>query len=309
MKSRAPEKLELYHYLAPKHWPMWLFIGVTRLLAILPLGICHGFGRFLGWLLYTLASSRKEIARINIALAFPEMDAGQQQQLVKRTFYEMGMTIMETPLVWWGGAGRLGRIPVDFEGLGYFDQALASGRGVIMMGGHTFAMELGGRLLARRYGFNITYQKMRNALMDVMVYRSRRQAYQRVLERMDMRNMIRCLKQGEGLWYAPDQDFGPRRSVFAEFFGVQTATLTSTSRLAKSTGAVVLPLFFFRQDNGRFLVRFLAPLENFPSGDDTVDALQINRVIESQVRLYPAQYVWVHRRFKTRPEGEAPVYR
>lgn len=308
MKSRAPEKLELYHYLAPRYWPTWLFIGLSHLVAYLPLKLSHLLGRGLGRLFYYLLPQRKQITLTNIRLAFPQLDQAQQTLLVKRVFARMGMMLMETPLVWWGSKKRLQKIAVDYEGLEYFEQALDSGRGVIMMGGHTFAMELGGRLLANRYRFNITYQKMHNALMDVMVYRSRSQAYQHVLERMDMRTMIRSLKQGEGLWYAPDQDFGPRRSVFAPFFGVQTATLTSTSRLAKSTGAVVLPLFFFQQANGRYLVRFLEPLQNFPSGDDYLDALQINQAIESQVAVYPEQYVWVHRRFKTRPAGSAAVY-
>jgi Kdo2-lipid IVA lauroyltransferase/acyltransferase len=308
MKSRAPEKLELHHYLAPKFWPMWVFIGLSHLVAYLPLQLSHVLGRGLGRLFYYLLPQRKKITLTNIKLAFPQLDPMQQTQLVKRVFSSMGMMLMEMPLVWWGSEKRLQKIPVDFEGLEYFEQALASGRGVIMMGGHTFAMELGGRLLSSKYRFNITYQKMNNALMDVMVYRSRTQAYQRVLERMDMRTMIRSLKQGEGLWYAPDQDFGRRRSVFAPFFGVQTATLTSTSRLAKSTGAMVIPLFFFYQTNGRYLVRFLPPLQGFPSGDDSQDALQINQTIETQVAHYPEQYVWVHRRYKTRPPGEAAVY-
>jgi len=310
MKSRAPEKLELYHYLAPKYWLMWIFIGLTRLLAFLPLSISHALGSMLGLMLFYLLPSRKKIAQINIALAFPELNKAQQARRVKQVFSHMGMTIMETPLVWWGSVNRLEKIPVDFEGLEHFEQARVNGRGVIMMGGHTFAMELGGRFMANRYPgqLNVTYQKMRNSLMDVMVYRSRLQVFKSVLERMDMRNMLRCLKSGEPLWYAPDQDFGPHRSVFAPFFGVPTATLTATSRLAKSTGAVVLPLFFFRQPNGRYLIRFLAPLENFPSGDDTADAVQINQAIESQVKQYPEQYVWVHRRFKTRPSGKASVY-
>lgn len=308
MISRAPEKLELYHYLAVRLWPTWLFIGLTRLLAYLPLNYSHQLGSLLGHILYFLLPSRRKIVLSNIALAFPELTEAQQKQRIRQVFSQMGMMIMEMPLVWWGSNSRLTKTPVDFEGLPYFEQALSSGRGVIMMGGHTFAMELGGRLLANKYRFNITYQKMHNPLMDVMVYRSRRQAYQQVLERMDMRTMIRSLKQGEGLWYAPDQDFGRRRSVFAPFFNVQTATLTSTTRLAKSTGAIVLPLFFFRQTNGRYLVRFLPPLEGFPSGDDRVDATQINQAIESQVAQYPEQYVWVHRRFKTRPQGEPPVY-
>jgi KDO2-lipid IV(A) lauroyltransferase len=308
MKSRAPEKLELYHYLAPRYWATWVFVGLTRLLAYLPLSFSHTIGRGLGRFFYYLLSSRRQITQTNIALAFPELSAAQQITRVKQVFERMGMMLMETPLVWWGSAARMQQIAVDFEGLEHFEQALQSERGVIMMGGHTFAMELGGRLLASKYRFNITYQKMHNTLMDVMVYRSRSQAYQRVLERMDMRNMIRFLKQGEGLWYAPDQDFGARRSVFAPFFGVQTATVTSTSRLAKSTGALVLPLFFFYQPNGHYLVRFLPALENFPSGNDEVDALQINHAIESQVAQYPDQYVWVHRRFKTRPPGEARVY-
>ncbi len=309
MKSRAPEKLELYHYLAPKYWPTWVFIGLSRLIAYLPLKLSHSLGRGLGSILYYLVPSRKKIARTNIELAFPQMNQNKQTQLVKQVFSSMGMMLMETPLVWWGSATRLQNIDVDFEGLEYFEQALASGRGVIMMGGHTFAMELGGRLLASKYRFNITYQKMNNRLMDVMVYRSRTQAYQQVLERMDMRTMIRSLKQGEGLWYAPDQDFGRRRSVFAPFFGVQTATLTSTTRLAKSTGAIVLPLFFFYQSNGRYLVRFLPSLQDIPSGDDCLDAQQVNQAIESQVAQYPEQYVWVHRRYKTRPQGEPPVYK
>jgi KDO2-lipid IV(A) lauroyltransferase len=120
--------------------------------------------------------------------------------------------------------------------------------------------------------------------------------------------MIRRLREGKVVWYAPDQDYGPKQSVFAPFFGVPAASIVATMRIAEMGRAVVVPLYHYRDENDHYHVEIQEPLENFPSGDDLADAARVNAVIERNVARYPDQYFWVHRRFKTRPEGEPPCY-
>jgi KDO2-lipid IV(A) lauroyltransferase len=182
---------------------------------------------------------------------------------------------------------------------------------VILLGGHYTTLEISGRLLAfHTDGIQPIYKPAHNALYEAVMAGARKRLFDDLLDNSDMRTILRNLKRGKIIWYAPDQDFGRDRSVFAPFFGVPTATLTTTSRLARLSGAPVLPFSSERLPQGRgYVIRIHAPLPDFPSGDDVADASAVNAVIEAQVRRTPEQYLWVHKRFKTRPLGEPGVYR
>lgn len=266
-------------------------------------------GRVIGNLMYLAIPRRRHIAATNIRLCFPELTATQQQQLVKDSFRESGISLFEIGLSWWGNNKQLQPLG-QIEGLHHLDVAQQQGKGVILLSAHFSCLEIGGRLLARHSPFYVMYKYHRNPLFEAVMKNGRERHYLGAIERSDARSMIRTLKAGHACWYALDQDFGTINAVFAPFFGVQAATLSATSRIAKMTGAAVVPFFVRRLDDGSgYRLSLLPALENFPSGDDQADATLTNRLIETEIRKAPAQYLWLHRRFKSRPAGEDNVYR
>ena len=218
--------------------------------------------------------------------------------------------MFETALSWWGSAKQL-RAVQHIEGLEHLHAARAVGKGVILLGGHYTTLEISGRLLAfHTDGIQPIYKPAHNALYEAVMAGARKRLFDDLLDNSDMRAILRSLKAGKIIWYAPDQDFGRERSVFAPFFGVPTATLTTTARLARLSHAPVLPLYSERLPGNRgYLLRIGAPLADFPSGDDLLDATAVNTAIEAQVRRTPDQYLWIHKRFKTRPVGEPNLYK
>ncbi len=295
-------------FLHPRYWPTWLGLGALWTLSRLPFGLQMRLGAQLGMLMYYLARRRRHITRCNIALCFPELDADAQQMLVRKTFHSAGISLMETGLAWWGKDKMLAR-RVEIEGLEHLQQATAQGKGVLLLGAHFTSLEISGRLLSQFHPCAAMYRKHDNPLFEAIIKHSRETHLDRIISRRDMRGMVRALREGTVVWYATDQDFGSRNSVFAPFFGIQTASLVMTSKLARLSGAPVVPFFSQRlDDDSGYKLTLLPALTNFPSGDDIADAARINAVIEQQVRKVPDQYLWLHRRFKTRPEGEPGLY-
>lgn len=295
-------------FLAPRYWGTWLALGLLRLLIVPPYRWQVRIGAALGRLLYLVGRRRRRITETNIARAFPQLDPAARRHLVKQTFRAAGIALPETALAWWGRDEDLAPL-VHFEGMQYLEAALAEGKGVLLLGGHFSSIEISARLMALRHRCYAMYRPHENPLFEAVIKRSRERHLAGLVARDDMRKMIRTLRQGEVVWYAPDQDFGRRRSVFAPFFGIQTATLVMTSKLAKVSGAPVLPFISRRTEGERgYRIIIRPPLADFPSGDDIADATRVNAVLEEQVRQAPEQYLWLHRRFKTRPEGEPPFY-
>lgn len=300
----------LHRFLAPRHWPMWAGLGFLRLCALLPYPLLLLFGNGLGLLMYALLPSRRRIARINLRLCFPELDDRARERLVRATFRSAAISVFENALSWWGGERRLKGL-YRIEGLEHYQAAKALGRGVILLGGHYTTLEISGRFLAFHIdGLQPIYKRAHNPLYEAMMVRQRKKLFDDLLQSTDMRTIVRNVKAGKTVWYAPDQDFGRERSVFAPFFGVPTATLTTTARLAKLTGAPVVPFVSERLPGLQgYRITLRPALANFPGDDDLADATQVNAVLEQEVRAMPAQYLWIHRRFKTRPEGEPDLYR
>lgn len=297
-------------FLAPRHWPTWMGLGLARLGAALPYSWQLGISRLLGHLAYRLAGSRRRVARINIDLCFPEKTTEERERLVRENFVSSAMVLFETGLSWWGGDRRLRGLH-RAEGLEHLEAAAALGKGVLLLGGHYTTLEISGRFLAfHRPDVWPVYKRAHNPLYEAVMTASRRRVNGGLLPNSDLRAVVRTLKAGKVVWFAPDQDFGRERSVFAPFFGVPTATLTSIARLARLSGSPVLPYYSERLPGGEgYLIRVGAPLANFPTGDDLADATTVNRTIEEQARKAPEQYLWLHKRFKTRPVGEADPYR
>lgn len=292
----------------PRYWATWIGLGALRAVVQLPLSMQLRLGGALGALMYRLLPSRRRIVETNIRLSFPEASATEQRRLARETFRNTGIGTLEGGLAWWGRDAVL-RPRVDIEGLEHLSEARRAGKGVILLGGHYTTLELSGRLLS--YFISDVcpvYKPARNPAFQAVMAKARGRTFDQILLSKDFRSVIRALRNGKVVWYAPDQDFGRRNTVFAPFMGVQTASLTMTARLARTAGAPVLPFYSERQPDGRYLLRFGRPLDGFPSGDDIADAARVNAAIEEQVRRTPAQYLWVHRRYKTRPPGEAPLY-
>ncbi len=297
------------HFVTPRYWPTWFGLGLLRLTLLLPYPAMRGLASLLGNLLYVVAISRRRVTLTNLRLCFPQMSETERRQLARKSFISSAMSLFEGALSWWGSDSRLRKL-YRIEGLENLEKARATGKGVILLGGHYTTLEISGRFLAYHVeGLQPIYKPARNALFEAVMASSRKRLFDDLVPSVDMRRIVRNLKQGKVMWYAPDQDFGRERSVFAPFFGFPTATLTTTARLAKLSGAPVVPYYSERlPGNAGFLVKLLPPLENYPSGDDMADATLTNQILEQQIQRVPEQYLWLHKRFKTRPLGEPGVY-
>ena len=287
--------------LKPVYWPVWLGGFFIKLATMLPYRAQLLIGRCLGLLLYRLARGRRNIVEVNIDLCFPEKTAGERAQLVRQTFIDNGIGIMETMIAWFRPRDYLLE-RTTFHGLEKITEVQKQGKGVLLLGGHYTMLDLSGALITNHIDACVSYRPQDNPAMDYVVQRGRERLYEDCFTRKDIRGFIRALKKGGILWYAQDQDFGRKNSVFVDFFGIPTATITATSRIAKAGNAVVLPLTYFRrEDNSGYDITVHDALP-IPSGDDIEDARLANAFLEQQIRQHPSQYLWLHKRFKTRPD-------
>jgi KDO2-lipid IV(A) lauroyltransferase len=295
-------------WLGPRYWGTWAAVGLLRLGVSLPYAWHLALGRALGRALYATQGRRRRIAERNLALCFPDGAPEARARLLHSSFESLGIAFFEVALAWWGSDRRVAALG-QVHGLEHLDQGLERGRGAILLSGHFTTLELGARLLRLHRGFRPMYRPSRNPVWDRIMLRSRERHVERAIDRRDVRGTLRALRANEPVWYAPDQDYGREHSVFVPFFGVPAATITATARLAALSGAPVLPFFQERLPGGRgYRVTLDPPLEGFPSGDEAADAARINRIIEERVRAHPEQYLWTHRRFKTRPPGAPGWY-
>jgi len=306
MKTMRPFKAS--KFLHPRYWLLWLGLGIMRLVALLPYRVQMALGSGLGWFFYKFAPERRTFAEINLKMCFPELTEQARQQLLRDHFDALGKGMIETAIAWWTPASRLKKLH-SIKGLEHLDTALEKGKGVILLGAHFTTLEIGTRLLALHRSYTAMYRQHNNPLFDAIMRKRRESYFEATHERRDVRGTLRSLKNNKAVWYAADQDYGRKHSVFAPFFGVPAALITATARLAKLSGAPVVPFFQSRREDGSgYDLHLLPPLENFPCGDDVADATATNHVIEEEIRQQPAQYLWVHRRFKTQPEGMKRPY-
>lgn len=308
--SENTSPFQLRFFLNPLHWFTWLGIGLLYISALLPYAWMLRTGKALGWAGFYLMPTRRRITRTNLRLVFPEHTKAQINQLSKESFYSASTALLESAWAWWASDDKLKPLH-RIEGLEHLHEAEKLGKGILLLGGHYTTLEISGRLLAY-HADNVfpTYKPARNPLFEAMMAFNRSKMNKGLVASRDMRTIIKLLKQKEIVWYAPDQDFGITQSVFAPFMGIQTATLTMSTRLAKISKAPVVPFYSKRLpgDQG-YLISFGPMLQNFPSDDEVIDASQVNAAIEKHVRAAPEQYLWGHRRFKTRPWGSPQVYK
>jgi Kdo2-lipid IVA lauroyltransferase/acyltransferase len=299
----------LYRFGSPRYWPVWLALGIVRVLVALPYGAQLVAGRILGRIGLFLARERRGIAARNIALAFPALDPTARQDLVRRHFESLGMSIIETGMCWWADDRRLEGL-AEVHGLEHIEAALAEGRGAIMLTGHFTTLDLGGRFLTQRAPVSAMYRPNPNPLFEEIMRRGRERSAKQAFSKHDVRAMIRGLRTNHLIWYAPDQAHKRGKySAVVPFFGVPAPTNTATSVFARLGDAPVVPFFPTRlPGNAGYRLDILPPLENFPGDDPVADAARINRLLEERIRLCPEQYLWVHRRFKSTGENGADHY-
>lgn len=295
-------------FIHPRFWPTWLGYGLLWIVVRLPHRLRLVFGAGLGLLGYHLIKGRRRVVEKNIALCFPDLSETERNELVRRTFRSGGMSIIETAISWLrGGESVYDR--ATLEGVPDLREALAKGKGVILLGTHMQTLDLAGAILSREVVLDVMYRANKNPLMEAIMTTGRERLYPHAIERNDIRQVIRNVRAGHVVWYGPDQDYGARNAVFVPFLGVPAATTTALSRIARITGAPVVPFSHFRvDDDTRYRVVFYPALENFPSESPEDDCKRINEFVENCVMQYPEQYWWFHRRFKTRPEGEGGIY-
>ncbi len=293
---------------APRYWLTWAGIGLLRLLAMLPFPALLAIGRALGRLLRHLPISFVRTARRNIELCFPELDAPARERLLDEHFKSLGIALMEVPLAWWITPKQLAKL-VRIEGTQHLQAAMARGKGVILLTAHFTSLELAGRTLLAVAPVKFLYRPTKNEVLAYALNRFRTGYGGRPIPKDDIRAFIAALKKNECVWYAPDQSYRKKGAEMVPMFGIPAATNTLTSRLARITGAAVLPYFLQRLPGSQgYLATIHPPLEGFPSECPVSDTARFNRMIEAQVRIAPEQYLWIHRRFKGLTEDYPDYY-
>jgi len=283
-------------------------LAIIWALRVLPLALLSRIGTALGTLLYALAGARRGVVLRNLRLCFPELDDVGRRRLARRHFRAFGRSVLEHGILWWSSEQRVRRL-VHVEGLENWHAV--AGRPVILLAPHFIGLDMGGIRLAADYRLNSIYSRQKSAAADAILIHGRTRFGQTTLfARQDgIRPMVKSLKSGEPFYYLPDMDLGARDSVFAPFFGVQAATITGLSRIARLAGAAIVPCVTRQLPGGAgYVVRLYPAWEAFPSDDLEADARRMNAFIEERVREMPEQYYWLHKRFKTHPAGEPNRY-
>jgi KDO2-lipid IV(A) lauroyltransferase len=287
-----------------------LGLGLLWLVVQLPYRVLLGLGRALGAVMYRVAGERRRIAARNLELCFPERSVDERQRLLKENFASTGIAFFEMAMSWWWPKARLARL-AHIEGIEHLQAAQREGEGAILMAVHFTTLEIGAALLGQAHTIDGMYREHGNPVFDFVQRRGRERHNldSLAVERDDVRGMLKLLRKGRAIWYAPDQDYGIKQSIFVPLFGIPAATVTATSKFARLGKARVIPFTQKRLEDGsgyRLVVH--PPLEGFPGETEEADCLRINQWVEGVLRECPEQYLWAHRRFKSRPEGEPRLY-
>jgi len=301
----------MYKYLLnPKNWLIIIVYGLIRLLILLPYPVLMKLGTALGIIMYHLLKKGRQTIDINIRLCFPNLTHKERKKLIKKNMISYGKGLFETALSLWASDKKIARLYM-INGLQHIFDAFDAERGFIILCAHFTMLELTGRMLSMsgKVAGHAMYHKFKNPLLNDLINKNREKYCDNVISNKNVAGIFKSLANNHGVWYAPDEDCRRSNKVFAPFFNVQAATTTATSRIAKISGTKVIPFFVYRKENNKgYVLNILHPLENFPSDDEYQDTLRINKLIENAVKQHPDQYIWMRRRFRTRPKGEPDIY-
>ena len=294
-------------FLTPRYWPTWLLLACMRLAAWMPLGVIVFAGSVGGEILFLLAAERRRVARINLSIAYPDMGPPELRRLNRACFRNVATGILEIGLVWWAPE-RVRKI-TEVQGLEHLEQARQEGRGAMLLTAHFTCIEVGLPVLSAYAALQAMYKRPHNKLMDAFMERNRGKFTEIIVGHHSPIGLIKGLKRGHAMWYAPDQDFGGKDTVFVPLFGLEATALTAPARIARMANVPVLPSCIERKPRGAgYLITIGPPLDEFPTGDDVADAGTINRATEELIRRNPTQYLWIHKRYKRRPDGSFGIY-
>ncbi|MEL4439684.1 LpxL/LpxP family Kdo(2)-lipid IV(A) lauroyl/palmitoleoyl acyltransferase [Shewanella algae] len=304
MVEKAQFSAHLYH---PKFWLLWLAVGLARLTLLLPLKWQMKLGSGIGLLAMKLAGSRVNTAKRNLELCFPQMSEAERETLLRRNFQETGKAIFDTINAWWWSNDKVQK-HMQIKGQEHVEQTLAAGQGVILFAVHCLPLEMGARIFGQFQPGVGVYRPHNNPVMEYLQVKGRLRSNKALVPKRDLRQMVRCLRNPDVIWYTADQDFGRSSAIFIPFFAVpDAATITGGTTLAKLGKAKVLPFFVERSDDDTgYNIEIQAPLDNFPGENEVEDAKRGNGIVEQLISRNPAQYMWLHRRFKTRPNESDP---
>jgi KDO2-lipid IV(A) lauroyltransferase len=304
----SDERKPLHHYWGPRYWLTWLGMGILRVLCLLPHTMALALGRLFGRIVHSVAGGRRAIVRRNIELCFPDLSNAERDVLAKRHFEALGMSLMEMGIGRWASDKthlKLARL----DGLEFLQAALDEGKGVILLSAHFTTLEISGRVLAMNCPpFDAVYRRNRSEFITEIQRTGRERSADDTIEKRDIKKMVRNLRKGRPVWYAPDQSYDRKGSEVIPFFGVPSMHTPATSTLARLGGAVTLPFFPRRLEDGSYVHQICPPLENFPSEDPVADTKQYVRVLEEHIRSCPEQYLWIHRKFKNLPDDYEDCY-
>ena len=304
MSDRKP----LSSYWTPRYWPIWIGMGLLRLICLLPHRAALAVGRAIGRFGHAVAASRRAVARRNIELCFLELDPAGRDALAYEHFKALGMSLIEMGVARWGRTAHVQNLS-RLDGLEHVHDALATGKGVILLSAHFTTLEIMGRALAEEIPpYDAVFRKNRSDFLTELQRTGREISADTTIEKRDIKKMVRALRAGRAVWYAPDQSYNRKGSEVIEFFGVPAMHTTATSTLARLGDALVVPFFPRRLEDGTYEMKLLPAWENFPSGDPVADTRRYIKVLEQHVRRCPEQYLWIHKKFKNLPDGYRDVY-
>ncbi len=286
-----------------------LGIFILWLLHFLPFRVLVVIGNGLGTVLYLLASKRRKIGDINLKMCFPDMREEMREALLREHFKMFARGLVERCILWWSSAERISSL-IRVEGVEHFEAI--QGQPAILLTPHFVGMDAGGQWVAQHTDTVCMYAKQHSTYLTRLLLDKRARFRTQLLysRQQGLRPILKGMRENKPFIYPPDQDQGVKDGAFIPFFGVPAATMTSVSRIAKMTGAKVVPSITRVLPGGAgYVLTFYPAWESFPSGDDVADARRMNEFIEQRILEMPAQYFWLHKRFKTRPEGEESFYK
>lgn len=278
-----------------------------RLTQLLPLSTQLKLGKKLGHLAKNIAKKRAHVAKRNLELCFPELPQSEIEQLLLENFEQSGKAIFDTINAWWWSDEKI-QAHMTIKGKQHIRDTINSGQGVILFAVHCLPLEMGARIFGQFQPGVGVYRPHNNPVMEYLQVKGRLRSNKALVPKRDLRQMVRCLRNPDVIWYTADQDFGRSSATFIPFFAVpQAATITGATTLAKLGKAKVLPFFVERDSDDRgYTIEIMPPLDNFPGDNEVDDAIRGNKIIESIIERSPTQYMWLHRRFKTRPNKDDP---
>ncbi len=296
-----------FSFLLPKYWLTWLGVIILYSISWLPYKLQLAMGRALGRLLLKIGSSRKKVALKNLELCFPDMTAAERQRILKVNFENTGIALFETGMGWWWPDWRIKR-KFTVTGIEHFEKAKQEGKGVLLLTVHYLSAEIIGRGIGHAHPLVIFYRPHNNPLMEFFQFRGRGRSNKYMLGKRDVKGLIKALRDKESCLYLPDQDYGRNRSLFVPLFAVkEAATTTGTLIFARQKETVTMMMLPKRNDDGSGYTLEMTPaLEGFPTENDENDVIRVNQEVEKAILRKPEQYMWLHRRFKTRPNEDDP---